>query len=89
MKIQIENDDLIISVFWYVHMCHRTKANRGKHKQLILTKHIPTMSQKEILKERFYMLCKIFFNNLKNKEEAEDDYRIYFTFIFLINCVYQ
>ncbi|CAF1220215.1 unnamed protein product [Adineta steineri] len=69
---KMENQGLITLVFSYLQTWHKT--NRGKHKQLILDKHILTIKQYVNGKDserKVLTALKYFFNTLKNKDSTE------------------
>jgi len=80
----MENYGLITLVYSYLQTWHQTKIKRGKHKQLILNKHILTVKQYVNGKDcerQVLTALEFFFNNLKHKEPTESNYKIYFHYI--------
>ncbi|CAF4569336.1 unnamed protein product [Rotaria sp. Silwood1] len=71
---RMENHGLITLVFSYLQTWHQTKSNRGKHKQLILNKHILTVKQYitgRDCERKVLIALEFFFNKLKQRGPTE------------------
>jgi hypothetical protein len=85
---RMENQGLITLVFSYLHTWYKTKTDQGKHKQLILDKHILTVkqyvtgtdSQRKVL-----IALQYFFKTVNNKGQTESKNKICKDFIFIFN----
>jgi hypothetical protein len=75
----MENSGLITLIFSYLQTWHQTKAERGKHKQLILTRHILTVKEYIIEKDdrrKVLIALQFFFDKLKQKDSTESKKKI-------------
>jgi hypothetical protein len=78
-KNRMENSGLIILIFSYLQTWHQTKAERGKYKQLILTRHILTVKEHIIEKNdrrKVLIALQFFFDQLKRKDPTESKKKI-------------
>jgi hypothetical protein len=81
----IENNGLITLIFSYLRTWHQTKADRGKHKQLILNKHILTIKQYvngEGSQKKVLFALQFFFDSLKHQTSTESNKQIISLFYF-------
>lgn len=91
---KMENNGLVTFVYSYLQTWHRTKQERGRgrYKLLILNKHILTIqryvdgkdSQRKVL-----IALEVFFNELKDKGEVENNNQIFDMMTMLLDLFYN